>query len=320
MDVTAWLLDSDPAIRWQVMNDLTDEPDTAVDAERARVADEGWGARLLALQGEDGTWVGGAHFPGDFSWSELTRDEDGRVIGQPWTATSWSLTLLRLFGLDPDSPQAKRAVEQVRENCRWEHEGQRYFDGEVEPCINGLTVANGSYFGEDVSGIVERLLGEQMEDGGWNCEQENGSVRGSFHTTIAVLEGLLGYERRSGQDTAVTEARQRGQDYLLDRRLMRRLSDGEIPDSLWTQFAFPYWWRYDVLRGLDYMRAADVTRDERLDEGLDLVQNARDDDGRWSRQKVHPGAVHFDIDGEEGSPSRWNTMRAMRVLDWAGRS
>lgn len=319
MNVTEWLLDSDPAIRWQVMRDLTGAPEDVVIAERARVATEGWGARLLALQGEDGQWAGGAHFPSSRPSTPLDRDADGRLVGQPWTATSWSLALLRTFGLDPDSPEAQRSVAMVRENSRWEHAGQRFFHGEVEPCINGLAVAIGSYFGEDVSGIVDRLLGEQMDDGGWNCEQENGSTRGSFHTTISVLEGLLEYQRRSGPRSTVIEARSRGEEYLLERRLFRRLSNGEVVDASWTRFSFPTWWHYDVLRGLDYLRRAGDGPDERIDDAVDLVVSNRSGDGRWPRQNIHPGDVNFEIDDAEGQASRWNTLRALRVLKWAGR-
>lgn len=318
MDVIDWLLDSDPTIRWQVMRDLTGRTEEEISAERARVATEGWGARLLALQGEDGTWAGGTHFPSAFSWANVERGEDGRMVAQPWTATSWSLALLRILGLDPDSPEAQRSVELVRENVRWDYAGQPFFEGEVEPCINGLTVAIGSYFGVDVSGIVDRLLGEQMSDGGWNCEQENGSTRGSFHTTIAVLEGLLEYQNRFDPPSEVSEARSRGGEYLLERRVLRRLSNGEVIDPRWTMFSFPNWWRYDVLRGLDYLRAAGVRPDERTEEAIGLVEANSGVDGRWLRQNVHPGDVHFEIDGAEGEPSRWITLRALRVLDWAG--
>jgi len=319
MSVTDWLLESDPAVRWQVMRDLTDQPESAVDAERARVAIEGWGARLLAIQGRDGQWAGGAHFPSSFSWASVERGVDGRLVGQPWTATSWSLSLLRNFGLDPDSPEARRSVAMVRENSRWEHAGQRFFDGEVEPCINGMTVAAGAYFGEDVSGLVDRLIDDQMDDGGWNCEQENGSTRGSFHTTIAVLEGLLEYQRRSGRSSTVGEARSRGEEFMMERQMFRRLSNGEMIDPRWTRFSFPTWWHYDVLRGLDYLHDAGVAPDERVDEAIRVVEDNRSGDGRWQRQHVHPGDVHFEIDAPEGEPSRWNTLRALRVLKWAGR-
>jgi hypothetical protein len=319
-NVVEWLLDSDPAIRWQVMRDLTDSPAEVVATERARVATEGWGARLLALQGDDGYWAGGAHFPASFSWSEAERGPDGRLMAQPWTATSWSLFLLKIFGLPPDSTEARRAVQLVRVNVVWEYDDLPFFDGETDACINGRAVGVGTYFGEDVSGIVERLLNEQMDDGGWNCEQENGSTRGSFHTTISVLEGLLEYETHSIPDAAVAAARHAGEEYLLDRHLLRRLSNGETPDQRWTLFSFPYWWRYDVLRGLDYLRAADAEPDERTRDALSLVEAHRGVDGRWPRQNVIPGDVHFDVDGPEGSPSKWNTLRALRVLDWAHRT
>ncbi|HYI33111.1 MAG TPA: hypothetical protein VEX88_06580, partial [Glaciibacter sp.] len=243
MTVTEWLLDSDPSIRWQVMRDLGNEPADVVAAERARVATEGWGARLLALQGSDGQWDGGTYFP---SWASTTPDFDSA-----WTATTFTLLLLRELGLDPASAEARRAVGLVRDNSKWEHDGEDFFAGEVEPCINGEAVALGSYFGQDVEGVVDRLLSEQLSDGGWNCEAQFGSTRSSFDTTICVLDGLLEYERATGASDDVTEARKRAEEYLLERRLFRRLSTGEVVSDAFTSFSFPTWWHYDVLRGLD---------------------------------------------------------------------
>jgi len=323
MDVVEWLMDSDPAIRWQVMRDLDGAPQADVAAERARVAGEGWGARVLALQREDGQWAGGTP---TFSsteaaswWESLPPQRRGTLFPQ-WTSTAWSLNLLRDFGLDPESAEARRAVRLVRENCQWEHEGEPFFAGEVEPCINGRTVALGAYYGEGVRGIVDRLLGEQMSDGGWNCEQENGSTRGSFHSTIEVLTGLLEYERAAGDAPEVRAARLRGHEYLLERRLLRRLSNGEVIDQAWTRFSYPTGWYYDVLRGLDYLRAADAEPDERMAEAIELVESKRDGDGRWPLENPHPGRLHFDMDEGEGRPSRWNTLRAMRVLRWHERA
>ena len=319
MDVVAWLLDSDPAIRWQVMRDLSDAPEEEVAAERSRIANEGWGARLLALQTPDGQWDGG--LPTFTSakaaewWRSLPPERQGTLFPE-WTSTSWSLMLLRNYGLDPMSAQARHAVRLVREHCRWEHDGEPFFAGEVEPCINGKIVAMGAYFGEDVKGIVDRLLGEQMSDGGWNCEQENGSTRGSFHSTIDVLDGLLEYERAIGGSPEVTAARLRGHEYLLERRLLRRLSTGEVIDAAFTQFSYPTYWHYDVLRGLDYLRAAGADPDERMSEAIDLVRSKRDPDGRWPLENPHPGRLHFAMDEGERRPSRWNTLRAMRVLRW----
>lgn len=297
MTAVEWLLGSDPAIRWQVMRDLRDDPDRVVSAERARVATEGWGARLLALQGPDGQWGGGTYFP--------------EGLG-----TTPTLLLLWDMGLDPASEEARRAIALVRENSRWEHEGQPYFEGEVEPCINGMAVAIGAYFGQDVQGIVDRLLTEQMADGGWNCEQENGSTRGSFHSTISVLEGLLEYERATGGKSEVTAARLGGQEYLLERRMLRRLSTGDVVDEAWTQFSYPTHWHYDLLRGLDYLRNAGVAPDERVADAVDIVEQRRGDDGRWLLGNFHEGELHFAMDEGEGKPSLWNTLRALRVLRW----
>lgn len=327
MDVISWLLDSDPAIRWQTMRDLAGAPEGLVAAERARVAVEGWGARLLALQQPGGQWPAGTPAFSSVAarewWHSLGPARQGTLF-PAWTATTWSLVLLRAFGLDPGSAAARRAVGLVRENVQWEHDAEPFFAGEVEPCINGRTVALGAYFGVDVAPVVRRLLGEQMADGGWNCEQENGSVRGSFHTTIDVLEGLLEYERAAGAAPELTTARLRGQEYLLERRMFRRLSTGEpvgqdrktSAPAAWTQFSYPTFWHYDVLRGLDYLRAAGAAPDGRLAEAIELVESKRDRDGRWPLENPHRGELHFAIDDGAGNPSRWNTLRALRVLRW----
>ncbi|MCI0397459.1 MAG: hypothetical protein L0332_19320 [Chloroflexi bacterium] len=304
MNVIEWLLDSDPSIRWQVKRDLTDEPDEVVTAERSRVASEGWGASLLALQGPDGHW--------------------GEADPNPEWVSIRTLLLLRDMGLDPTSDEARRAIALVCDNVTWRGvlpkdaawHGKPLFAGEVEPCINGRVVAIGSYFGQDVQGIVDRLLGEQMADGGWNCEQENGSTRGSFHTTINVLEGLLEHERATGSPPALTAARERGQEYLLERRMLRRLSTGEVINPTWTQFSYPPGYHYDVLRGLDYLRSAHVVPDERVAEAIGIVASKRNSDGRWALENPHPGELEFEMDESEGQPSRWNTLRALRVLRW----
>lgn len=315
MPVLDWLLDSDPAIRWQALHDLAGAPAEIVAAERARIAIDGWGARLLALQGEDGQWEGGALFParrGESAGSDPSNQNEG----QPWTATEPTLTLLRAFGIDPNCERVRRAVAQVRDHCRWEHAGQPFFAGEVEPCINGRTVALGVYFGKDVEGIVARLLGEQLEDGGWNCEAENGSVRSSFATTINVLEGLLEYERATDGSAKSVAARRRGEEYLLERRLFRRKSTGEVADPAWLQFSFPTRWHYDVLRALEYFRSVGDPPDPRVDEAIQLLRSKQQPDGTWLLENTHPGQVHFTLEDGDGRPSRWNTLRALRVLDW----
>jgi hypothetical protein len=304
MTVTDWLLDSDPSIRWQVMRDLTHEPADAIAAERARIATEGWGARLLSLQGPDGQW-------------------GGRPWSHEFTDTFHVLESLRRFGLDPASEQARHAVELVREHVTWrdpEFESpwadHPFFTGEVEPCINGNTVATGAYFGVDMTPLVERLLGEQLPDGGWNCEVENGATVSSFGTTINVLEGLLEYERATGGSSTVADARHRAEAYMLERGLYRRKSTGEIIDYSWLRFSYPHWYHYDILRALDYLRDAGATPDDRIDDAITVVQRQRDPAGRWHVQNVRNGASHLEMEGGEDTPSRWNTLRAMRVLQW----
>jgi hypothetical protein len=306
MTAMEWLLDSDPSIRWQVMRDLGDEPDEVVAAERARVATEGWGARLLDLQQPDG------------GWSDVA--EPKRFIDLPDGSATYALVLLREMGLDPTSEQARRAVGLVRDNVRFYEGNQPFFTGEVEPCINGKVVVSGAYFGEDVSGVVDRLLGEQLADGGWNCEAERGSVRSSFHTTIEVLEGLLEHERAAGGSAEVAAARHTGEEYLLERRLLHRLSTGEVIEPDWMLFSYPTGWHYDVLRALDYLRRAGVSADDRMAEAIEIVEKHRGDDDRWPLQNPHDDVLPFAMEGEvAGQPSRWNTLRATRVLKWAGR-
>ena len=311
MSVLGWLLDSDPAIRWQVLRDLVQAPNDIVATERARVAIEGWGARLLSLQGEDGQWAGGACFPAK-GWRREAHQ------GQPWTSTLPTLQLLHDFGVDPRSDRVRRAVAQVRDHCRWEHAGQPFFSGEVEPCINGRTVTLGIYFEQDVSGIVTRLLAEQLEDGGWNCEAESGSVRSSFATTINVLEGLLAHERATGGTADSIAARRRGEEYLLERKLMRRKSTGEIVKPGWLKFSFPIRWHYDVLRALDYFRAVGDEPDSRMDDAIDLLRSRQQPDGTWLLENTHHGEVHFSLEDGDNRPSRWNTLRALRVLQSFG--
>ena len=312
MTALEWLLESDPSIRWQTLRDLSDAPADVVGAERAKVAAEGWGARLLALQGEDGLWEGGALFPGrdgqPLPWS--------REEGQPWTATAYSLVQLQEFGVDPDDDRVRAAVALVRKNCRWENAGQPFFEGEVEPCINGMVVSLGAYFGQDVAGVVGRLVNEQLEDGGWNCEVENGSVRGSFNTTIRVLEGLLAYEQANDASAGARAARQRGEEYLLERRLVRRKSTGEVIVPEFLQFSYPTRWHFDVLRGLDYFRSTGDRPDDRVAEAIELVRSKQRPDGTWLLENRHEGAIHFRMDAGDGQPSRWNTLRALRVLRW----
>ena len=293
-----WLLDSDPSIRWQVLRDLTDTSDEVVAAERARVAVEGWGARLLAEQRSDGQWGDGVQAP--FWWTNM-----------------YTLVFLRDLGVDPASEPARRAINLVRENVTWgpEFGNSPFFEGEVEPCINGRVIALGASFDQRSDRLIDRLLSEQLADGGWNCEAERGSVRSSFHTTLCVLEGLLAFEQSFGASAALTDARARGEAYLLERKLLRRRSNGAIIDLAWTQLVFPPLWHYDVLRALDYLRAAGVRADDRMQEAVNVVVGRRQEDGRWLLDARHKNTLYQELAGAVGAPSRWVTLRARRVLN-----
>ncbi len=312
--VIDWVVGVDPSLRWQAMRDVLGAPEEEWAPVRALVETEGFGARLLALQDADGHWSGGAFFPPGFTGRQFEEE------GQPWTTTTWALTQLREFGLDPTSARAAEIVRLVGENARWDHNGEPYWSGEVEECINGRTVADGAYFGVDVAPIVARLVGESLPDGGWNCERCNGSDRSSFATTINVLEGLLEFERVTGGTTASRAARRRGEEYLLARRLFRRVSTGEPADEQFLTLTYPTRWHYDVLRALGYFRAAgrfDGTRpDVRLAEAVELVRAKQDEDGRWPLDWSPRGASLFDLDDGPGRPSRWITLHALRVLRW----
>ena len=297
MDVIDWLLDSDPAIRWQVMRDLTDTGPAAVAAERHRVAHEALGAEILARQGPEGAWHRG----------------DDPV----WIPTLYSLLVLRATGVDPADPAVEAAMARLAAGFRWDQEfgAKPFFEGEVEPCINGGALAVGGYFGRPVESLARRLLDEQLDDGGWNCDAPR-SVRASFHSTICVLEGLLEYERATGPAPVIAQARRRGAEYLLERGMFRRRSTGEVVDPSFVKFAFPTRYHYDVLRGLDYLRDAGVTPDERVDDAVRVVQGNRQADGTWLLDESHAETLDFTLGEPARAPSRWNTLRALRVLRW----
>ena len=305
-----WLLDSDPAIRWQVMRDLTSEAPDAIAAERSRAATEGWGAHLLALQSPAGKWGG---IPRGWR-DDLPQAERGLLIAL------YSLVVLMDLGLDPTSEQARKMIDRVDKRLVFKRLNNRPFlHGETEPCINGRILAIGSYFKKPNDALANQLLGEQLDDGGWNCEAPK-SRRSSFHTTICVLEGLLDYERAGRKSAAVTEARKRGENYLLERRMFRSLRTGEVIDKRWLRFSYPTFWHYDVLRGLDYLRNAGIKPDSRVRDAIDTVIGRRHQNGRWPLNLRHPEHIPLEMETGVGRASRWNTMRALRVLRWYNNS
>ncbi|HET6216208.1 MAG TPA: hypothetical protein VFE27_04255 [Acidobacteriaceae bacterium] len=307
MDNVDWLLDADPAIRWQAMRDLTNASPAAIAAERARVPCEGLGAQILARQESDGSW----------------RRADKPV----WLSTLFTFLLLRATGVDRAEPAVESAVARLEAGLRWDnHDGcwelrrvefgaKPFFEGEVEPCINGGALALGSYFGRPAADLARRLVGEQLDDGGWNCEAPK-SVRSSFHTTICVLEGLLEYERAVGSAPEIAAARRRGEEYLLQRGLFRRRFTGNVANPEFLELAFPPRYHYDVLRALDYFRDTDVQPDARISDAVHLIESRRQADGRWLLERAYDDALALPFGESVGEPSRWNTLRALRVLRW----
>ena len=308
-----WLLDSDPALRWQVERDLVGAPDDVWQATRARVATEGFGARLLALQDPDGQWAGGAFFPG--KGFQMPEDEGE---GQPWVATTWSLNSLREWGLDP--AVLDDTAERLAANSRWEYDDLPYWGGEVDCCINSWTLSNGVWLGADVQGIADWFVDHRLPDGGWNCEWVEGSTRSSFHSTLNALKGLLDHQVATGGSVATHAARRSGEAYLLERGLMRRLTTGAEVAPWVTQFGYPFRWRYSVLNAAEYFRAASLVDgtppDPRMRDAIEAIRSARQPDGTWLQQRRHPGRVWFEADVPVGEPSKWLTLFGTRVLDW----
>ena len=313
--VLAWLLESDPALRWQVQRDLQGAPPEQWQTTRARVRSEGFGARLLAAQDPDGQWAGGAYFP---RHHQFIGSEAAEVVGQPWTATTWSLTALREWGLD--AAVLDHTADLIAANSRWEWNNLPYWGGEVDCCVNAYTLANGAWLGVDVGGIAQWFLDHQMPDGGWNCDWIEGATRSSFHSTLTSLRGLLYYEKATGGSDALRVARRSAEEYLLQRRLMFTLSTGQLVGDWATRLAYPFRWRYSVLLALDYFREAAVhsgsVPDARLADAIEVVRAARQPNGTWLQEYRYPGAVWFDVDVPVGEASPWLTFFATRILEW----
>jgi hypothetical protein len=298
VNTISWLLESEPSVRWQTLRDLCAAPTADIAAERARVVSTGLGAKLLAHQASNGSW---------------------QKAGTPdWLPTLFCLQLLRATGVDPKAPEVQAAIERLQAGFRWDEDlgGKPFFEGETEPCINRGALAVGAYFGQPSESLAARLLGEQLPDGGWNCEAPK-SQRSSFHSTICVLEGLQEYGRAVGPDPALVAARRRAEQYLLERSLFRRRSNGQVVDASFLQLAFPPRYHYDVLRALDYFRSGGQTFDPRMAEARALIESKQDADGRWSLERTHDEYLPFPSPETLNQPSRWNTLRALRVLRWA---
>lgn len=300
LEVVDWLLQGDPAVRWQVMSDLLGESPQKVSAERARIGREGWGARLLAAQDADGCWAGALYSP-------------------KWTSTTYSLLLLERLGLAHRHPGALVGCRRLWEGASWYGGGLTFAKSirQAETCITGMLVLLASRFGLDdprVDATVEWLLGQQLDDGGWNCESLRcGSTHGSFHTSITALEALLAYQR-SGGLVPVSSAMETGREFFLNHRLYRSHRTGKVVDPVFAKFPFPPQWHFDIVRGLEHFRAVGADRDDRLGDAIEEVRRAQRADGTWPWFAPYAGRQWFAL--EERGPSRWSTLRALRVLAW----
>lgn len=311
-ELTEWLLESDPALRWQVERDLAGAAPEVWEATRARVATDGFGARLLSHQDPDGQWAGGAFFPAGFDFSTIEE------VGQPWTATTWALKDLREWGVDAAS--LGDTAERIAANSRWEYDDLPYWNGEVDCCINSWTLSNGLWLGADVEGIATWFVEHRLPDGGWNCEWVEGSTRSSYHSTLNALKGLLDHEIATGGTPETREARRAGEEYLLERNLYRRRTTGE-PVAPWVDwFAHPSRSYYSVLNAADHFRRSSLhdgaSPDPRMAEAIGMISTARQPDGTWLQGRRLKGDVWFDVDVPQGEPSKWLTLTATRVLDW----
>ena len=312
-NVLDWLLDSDPALRWQVQRDLAGESTATWEATRARVATEGFGARLLSKQDTDGQWAGGAYFPAGYFGSP-----EAAQPGQPWTATTWALKDLREWGID--GSVLAGTAEKLAANSHWEYDNLPYWGGEVDVCINSFTLANGAWLDADISKLAAWFPAHLLDDGGWNCEAEEGnSTRSSFHSTLNAIRGMLAYEAITG-DTKLRDARRGGEEYLLQRRLLYRATTGELVGEFVTQFVYPNRYRYSALAALDHFRDAAIldgtSPDPRLIDAVNVVRAARRSDGRWAQTAPLAGRTWFEIDAAEAQPSRWLSLIGTRVLSW----
>ena len=302
-EIISWLLEGDPSIRWQVQRDLLNLSPAKYEAERKKVAKEGWGKRLLDKQDPDGRWGGG-------------------MYGPKFISTTYTMLTLRLLGLQPNNPQAKRACKLFLDKGFYTDGGINFFSYSwkySETCVTSMILALLTYFhypDERIHAVASYVIGEQMPDGGWNCESRKGATHSSFHTTISALEGLYEYQcTYPEKKKRITQVRARGHKFLLAHRLYKSHRTGQVFDTKMTSMPFPPRWKYDFIRALDYFRVCDAPQDERMNDAIELLQKKQKKGGLWPLNSGMSGRKFFDLE-KVGQPSRWNTLRALRILNW----
>lgn len=299
-ETITWLLDSDPSIRWQVMKDLQELDEAAYSIERQKLTDIGWCARLLSLQDQDGLW-------------------SGSLYNGKWVSTTYTLYLLKLLGLRPQNPQAIAACEQLFTQGIYKEREIRFSRGQrhQDLGVTGLVLSLCFYFGYQhdlLSRVVEYLISQQGEGGYWLANNSEATRLYRFETTLLVLEGLRQYrDQHHTKDGGLLDAEVKGQEFLLRHQLY--LDAGKAIKNNWISFSFPPYWFYDVLTALDYFRQSGTHRDVRFQPGIGLVVNKQNNDGRWRLGRKHPGKSYFEME-EQRAPSKWITLRALRVLMW----
>jgi len=304
-ELLSWLMEGDPAIRWQTMRDIAGEPEAAWRAERARTLSEGWGARFLSLQAADGSWGGGIYSP-------------------KWISTTYTLLSLCQIGIPRDDEPARRGARLMLDRLLGRRDDPRFPTSlaRLDRCVVGMCLQVGAYFdvGDGrIDAILDNLLNERMPDGGWNCRKgrDKHVQHSSFHTTFNVLEGLrTALELYDSPRRAELEAAEQGAlEFMLEHRLYRSHQTGQEINPVFTMLSFPYRWHYDVLRGLEYFARAGAPHDPRLQDAIDLLKAKRRKDGTWPVQHKYSGKLFFSMESM-GKPSRWNTLRALRVMKW----
>jgi hypothetical protein len=298
-----WLMEGDPAIQYQASRDLKHTNAQKLLAMQKRIEHEGWGAAFLSRRRKNGHW--------------------GITFYQPkWTSTHYTLLDLKTIGLEPLNLHAVESTRMVMDQREGE-DGGINLAGSLrfsDVCVNGLILNYAAFFSPKHSrlySIVDFLLKVQMSDGGWNCRYlDPTTTHSSLHSTLSVLEGLLEFRKSSKyriRDILIGE--KKAIEFLLRHKLYKSHRTGEVIDQRMLRFSFPCRWRYDVLRCLDYFQDAHVAYDPRMKEALDVVIGKQKPDGKWIVQQKHPGKVHFDME-KPGAPSRWNTLRCLRVLGY----
>ena len=302
--VIEWLLNGDPSIRWQVYRDLLNSDEKKFNRERKKISKEGWGSTLISFQDETGTWA-------------------QSLYSRKWISTTYTLLLLQSFGLEPKNIQAQKASKILLDKGFYNDNGINFALSwkRSETCVTGMILSLICFFNlEDarIERLLEYLLKEQMNDGGWNCQSFKGATHGSFNTTIIVLEALHEYEKRFPQESQkMIKSQERGREFLLFHKLFRSHRTNKVADPKFTRLSFPPRWHYDILRALDYFRECKISYDKRMNDAIEIIMKKQNKDGTWNLQQRYSGKTWFDME-TVGQPSRWNTLRALRILKFYG--